>query len=103
MTNCQEITSNQQAKVELLQGNCTCKMTCWVMGPEWKDKDIILGVDFHISTDDGLGWCQLRGKIDWQEDRKFDCRLVRTIFIFCCPSPIFPRHWRVARKSNFDS
>jgi len=33
-------------KVELLQGNCTCKMTCWIMGPEWKDEDIILGVDF---------------------------------------------------------
>jgi len=46
MTNSQEITSNQQAKVELLQGNHTCKMTCWVMGPEWKDEDIILGVDF---------------------------------------------------------
>jgi len=46
MTNDQEITSNQQAKVELLQGNCTCKMTFWVMGLEWKDEDIILGVDF---------------------------------------------------------
>jgi len=46
MINGQEITSNQQAKVELLQGNSTCKMTCWVMGPEWKDEVIILGVDF---------------------------------------------------------
>jgi len=27
MVNGQEITSDQQAKVELLQGNCTCKMT----------------------------------------------------------------------------
>jgi hypothetical protein len=27
--------------------------------------------------------------------RRFDCRLVRTIFIFCCPSSIFTRHWRV--------
>jgi len=33
-----------------------------------------------------------REKIDWQEPRKFDCRLVRTIFIFCCPSSIFTRH-----------
>jgi len=46
MLNGQEITSDQQAKVELLQGNHTCKMTCWVMVPEWKDEDIILGVDF---------------------------------------------------------
>jgi len=28
------------------------------------------------------GWCREREKIDWQEPRKFDCRLVRTIFIF---------------------
>jgi len=32
-----------------------------------------------------LGWCQEREKIDWQEVCKFDCWLVRTIFIFCCP------------------
>jgi len=50
-----------------------------------------------------VGRCQQREKIDWQEARKFDCQLVQTIFIFCCPSPIFIRHWRVARKSNFDS
>jgi len=50
-----------------------------------------------------LGWCRQREKIDWQETRKFDCRLVRKIFIFCCPSSIFTRGWRVARKSNFDS
>jgi len=49
-----------------------------------------------------LGWCQQREKIDWQEPSKFDCQLVRTIFIFCCPSSIFTRHWRLARKSNFD-
>jgi len=35
-----------------------------------------------------VGWCWEREKIDWQEARKFDCRLVRTIFIFCCPSSI---------------
>jgi len=29
--------------------------------------------------------------------------LVRMIFIFCCPSPIFTSRQRVARKSNFDS
>jgi len=29
--------------------------------------------------------------------------LGRTIFIICCPSSIFTRHWRVATKSNFDS
>jgi len=40
-----------------------------------------------------------REKIDWQETQKFDCQLVQTIFIFCCPY----RHWRVATKSNFDS
>jgi len=32
-----------------------------------------------------LGWCREREKIDWQEPRKFDCWMVRTIFIFCCP------------------
>jgi len=36
-----------------------------------------------------VGWCRQREKIDWQEARKFDCQLVRTIFIFCCPSSIF--------------
>jgi len=40
-----------------------------------------------------VGWCRQREKIDWQESRKFDCRLVRTIFIFCCPSSIFTRLW----------
>jgi len=49
-----------------------------------------------------VGWCRRREKIDWQEAQKFDCWLVRTIFIFCCPSSIFTRHLRVARKSNFD-
>jgi len=39
-------------------------------------------VALSLST---LGWCRQREKIDWQEARKFDCRLVRTIFIFCCP------------------
>jgi len=28
-----------------------------------------------------LGWCQQREKIDWQEPSKFDCWLVRTIFM----------------------
>jgi len=37
----------------------------------------------------GLGWCQQREKIDWQELPKFDCWLERTIFNFCCPSSIF--------------
>jgi len=50
-----------------------------------------------------LGWCREREKIDWQETHKFDCRLVRKIFIFCCPSQISTSRWRVARKSNFDS
>jgi len=31
------------------------------------------------------------GEIDWQEPRKFDCWLVRKIFIFCCPSSILTR------------
>jgi len=50
-----------------------------------------------------LGWCHEREKIDWQEAHKFDCQLVRTIFIFCCPLSIFTRHCQLARKSNFDS
>jgi len=29
-----------------------------------------------------VGWCRQREKIDWQEPSKFDCWLVRTIFIF---------------------
>jgi len=29
------------------------------------------------------GWCRQREKIDWQEQLKFDCRLVRTILFFC--------------------
>jgi len=33
-----------------------------------------------------IGWCRQREKIGWQEQPKFDCRLVRTIFIFCYPS-----------------
>jgi len=49
-----------------------------------------------------VGWCRQREKIGWQEPGKFDCRLVRTIFNFCCPPSIFPSCWRVARKSNFD-
>jgi len=36
-----------------------------------------------------LVWCWQRGKNDWQEARKFDCQLVQTIFIFCCPLAIF--------------
>jgi len=44
-------------------------------------------------VDLGLGWCREREKIDWQERRKFDCRLVRTIFIFCCPSVNFHKTW----------
>jgi len=51
----------------------------------------------------GLGWCQQREKIDWQETHKFDCQLAWMIFIFFCPSSIFTRRWQVARKSNFDS
>jgi len=50
-----------------------------------------------------VGWCQQREKIDWQEARKFDYWLVRTIFIFCCPSSIFMKSLQVARKSDFDS
>jgi len=46
-----------------------------------------------------------REKIDWQETRKFDCRLVRAIFNIYCRSSIFTRQdigeW--ARKSSFDS
>jgi len=46
----------------------------------------------RVSAGLKLGWCREREKIDWQEARKFDCRLVRTIFSFCCPSSIFTRH-----------
>jgi len=45
-----------------------------------------------IEIGEGLGWCQLREKIDWQECHKFDCWLVQTIFIFCCVPSIFTRH-----------
>jgi len=31
-----------------------------------------------------------REKIDWQDRSKFGYRLVRTIFIFCCPSSAGP-------------
>jgi len=34
-------------------------MTCWVMGPEWKDEDIILGVDFLIQE----GMSQVKCKL----------------------------------------
>jgi len=47
-----------------------------------------LGV-FFFMLGTTVGWCRPREKIDWQEACKFDCRLVRTIFIFCCPSSIF--------------
>jgi len=33
---------------------------------------LCLNVGFLFS----LGWCRQREKIDWQEPRKFDCRLV---------------------------
>jgi len=26
-----------------------------------------------------IGWCQQREKIEWQQPRKFDCRLVRRV------------------------
>jgi len=35
-----------------------------------------------VKIDEGLGWCQEREKIDWQEPGKFDCWLVWMIFIF---------------------
>jgi len=68
-------------------------------------RTIFFVVPRQFSQDIGrmVGWCREREKIDWQEHCKFDCRLGRTIFIFCCPLSIFPRRWRVARKSNFDS
>jgi len=37
-----------------------------------------------------VGWCWEREKIGWQEPCKFDCQLVQTIFIFCCPLSISP-------------
>jgi len=40
-----------------------------------------------------LGWCQQREKFDLEEPCKFDCWLVRMIFIFCCPLSIFTSHW----------
>jgi len=65
-----EYSSLEQAKVELLQGNRTCKMTCWVMGPEWKDEDIILGVDF-LNCDKGCLKFHKDGTIllGWGEER----------------------------------
>jgi len=49
------------------------------------------GNDFQANLPEGIQkalnyGCAGREKIDWQEARKFDSRLVRTIFIFCCPS-----------------
>jgi len=37
------------------------------------------GLLFTLSCPRPLGWCQQREKIDWQEPRKFDCRLVRML------------------------
>jgi len=49
-------------------------------------QDWIVGLgSLEIKANQTLGWCRQREKIDWQEPRKFDCRLVRMIFIFCCP------------------
>jgi len=48
-----------------------------------------------------IGWCREREKIDWQEARKFDCRLVRKIFIFCCPSSIFHKSLASGQKIKF--
>jgi len=66
MANGQKTTSNRQAKVELQHGNRTYRMTCWVMGPEWKDDNIILGMDFLMHYEgrlemrkDGTVWLDL--------------------------------------------
>jgi len=40
-----------------------------------------------------IGRRRQREKIDWQEPRKFDCQLVRTIFIFCCPGTLTFGEW----------
>jgi len=37
------------------------------------------------------------------ESKHFDCQLVWTIFLFCCPSSIFTRHQQVGRKSNWSN
>jgi len=61
---------------------------------EWRENQILIPdwTYFHCpGATLRLGWCRQREKIDWQETRKFDCRLVRTIFIFCCPSFV---EWR---------
>jgi len=59
--------------------------------PKWE----VCWFDYYV------GWCRQREKMDWQEARKFDCWLVRTIFIFLLYLVNF--HKTVARKSNFDS
>jgi len=38
------------------------------------------------------GWCQQREKIDWQEPLKFNCQLVRSIFIFFVIPRQFSQH-----------
>jgi len=50
-----------------------------------KETESLEGVVGHNCETLSLGWCREREKIDWQEARKFDCRLVRTIFIFVVP------------------
>jgi len=52
--------------------------------PVHGSRHVLVDCVFYLAKK--VGWCRQREKIDWQEARKFDCQLVRTIFIFCCPS-----------------
>jgi len=49
----------------------------------------------------GIGWCQQREKIDWQELGKFDCQLVWMIFIFLLPLVIFHKTLASGLKIKF--
>jgi len=52
---------------------------------EWPENQILIP-DWRYFHSPGttltFGWDWEREKIDWQEQHRFDCRLVRTIFIF---------------------
>jgi len=84
MANGQEMTSNRQAKVELQHGNRTYRMTCWVMGPKWKDDNIILGMDFLVRYEghlkmhkDGTVWLDLGPGPDSTTDDQQEAELCK--------------------------
>jgi len=55
----------------------------------------------HLAVRNLLGWCWQREKIDWQEARKFDCQLVRTIFSFLLSLVNFHKSLASGQKIKF--